>query len=88
MQPLGETPFGESINLYSGELSFNQVDIQLEGQGPGEQKYTCGVVLVNDSEVRVSIRPRPFEGHPGGGDELIIHIDRVTKQVRGVLYSQ
>jgi|KBSMisStaDraftv2_1062788.scaffolds.fasta_scaffold694677_1 hypothetical protein len=34
IQPLGESPFGESISLYSGSLSFNQVDVSLPGQGP------------------------------------------------------
>lgn len=31
---IGPTPFGESINLYTGELSFRQTDIRLEGKGP------------------------------------------------------
>lgn len=34
IQPLGDTPFGENINLYTGELSFLQTDIELEGNGP------------------------------------------------------
>lgn len=34
IQPLGETPFGEQLNMYTGELTFNVVDVQLEGNGP------------------------------------------------------
>lgn len=37
VQPLGETPFGESINLYKGGVSFNQLDINYTGQGPAIQ---------------------------------------------------
>ncbi|WP_152600021.1 hypothetical protein [Noviluteimonas dokdonensis] len=34
IEPLGATPLGESINLYTGEASFSNVDIRLEGTGP------------------------------------------------------
>ncbi len=34
IQPLGDTPFGEQINLYDGSLSFEQVDISVPGTGP------------------------------------------------------
>lgn len=34
IQPLGETPFGENINLFNGSLSFEQTDISLPGTGP------------------------------------------------------
>lgn len=34
IQPIGEAPFGESINLYTGEISFANEDIVLEGLGP------------------------------------------------------
>lgn len=34
VQPIGETPFGENVNLYTGELGFNQVDVESEGHGP------------------------------------------------------
>ena len=37
VQPLGETPFGESINQYKGGVSFNQLDINYTGQGPAIQ---------------------------------------------------
>ena len=33
VQALGSTPFGEQINLYSGSLSFQQVDIDAPGNG-------------------------------------------------------
>ena len=34
MSPLGKNPFGESVNLYNGTLSFEQTDIDLKGNGP------------------------------------------------------
>ncbi|WP_426701007.1 hypothetical protein ACPPVV_16770 [Rhodanobacter sp. Col0626] len=34
IQPLGATPFGESVSLYNGSLSFDQTDISLAGDGP------------------------------------------------------
>lgn len=34
IQPLGANPFGESISLYNGTLSFEQTDISLKGDGP------------------------------------------------------
>ena len=32
--PLGENPFGEQVDLYTGALSFDQSDIVLHGDGP------------------------------------------------------
>jgi YD repeat-containing protein len=32
--PLGENPFGESVNVFDGTLSFNVVDITIPGTGP------------------------------------------------------
>jgi len=34
VSPLGATPFGESFDPYTGELSFRQVDVTLHGTGP------------------------------------------------------
>jgi len=34
IQPLGESPFGEQISLYTGQLSFRQTDVSVAGQGP------------------------------------------------------
>ncbi|MEY2153047.1 hypothetical protein AB7849_19235 [Rhodanobacter sp. 115] len=34
IQPLGAHPFGESINLYNGALSFEVTDVSLPGSGP------------------------------------------------------
>ncbi|MGN6223514.1 hypothetical protein [Pseudoxanthomonas sp.] len=34
IQPVGDTPFGERLNLYTGDLTFSQTDISLEGSGP------------------------------------------------------
>ncbi|WNL47040.1 chitinase N-terminal domain-containing protein [Dyella sp. BiH032] len=33
VQPLGETPFGEQINLYDGSISFTQTDVSQKGNG-------------------------------------------------------
>lgn len=54
----------------------------------GESNYSCKVVFVDESEVRVSVRTRPFDGKPGGGDELVLYINRATKEVKEALYSQ
>ncbi len=34
IQPLGEHPFGESISLYDGSLTFHQTDVSASGNGP------------------------------------------------------
>ncbi|HEV2679260.1 MAG TPA: hypothetical protein VGV14_02055, partial [Rhodanobacter sp.] len=34
IQPLGAHPFGESISLYDGTLSFEQTDVSVPGNGP------------------------------------------------------
>lgn len=34
VQAHGETPFGESIDLYTGATTFSQTDLVLEGKGP------------------------------------------------------
>lgn len=34
VQPSGETPFGESINLYKGGVGFRQTDLSFPGNGP------------------------------------------------------
>lgn len=34
IQGLGDTPFGEAIDLYTGATSFQQTDLVLEGKGP------------------------------------------------------
>lgn len=34
VQGHGETPFGESIDLYTGQTTFSQTDLVLEGKGP------------------------------------------------------
>jgi len=54
----------------------------------GEGSYSCKVVFVDDGEVRVSVRTRPFDGKPGGGGELVLYINRVTKEVEQVLHAQ
>ena len=42
IQPLGETPFGETHSLLSGELGFQITDVELEGNGPAMR--LCGKV--------------------------------------------
>ncbi|GFZ87883.1 RHS repeat protein [Dyella caseinilytica] len=34
IQPLGANPFGENISPYNGELSFDETDVNLPGNGP------------------------------------------------------
>jgi YD repeat-containing protein len=34
IKPLGDTPFGESVNVFDGSLSFHVVDISIPGNGP------------------------------------------------------
>src|SRR5690242_5219512 len=34
VQPLGPTPFGETINQYTGTLSFTHTDVEYPGTGP------------------------------------------------------
>lgn len=34
VQPLGPAPFGETINLYTGSLSFTHTDVDYPGTGP------------------------------------------------------
>ncbi|MEZ2416348.1 hypothetical protein [Luteibacter sp. RCC_6_2] len=34
IKPLGDSAFGEAVDLYTGELSFRQVDLTLKGTGP------------------------------------------------------
>ena len=34
VQPLGDTPFGETLSLYTGTVSFHQTDINVPGIGP------------------------------------------------------
>ena len=44
IEPLGEHPFGENINLSDGTLSFNVTDVSLRGNGPA---ITVGRMLMN-----------------------------------------
>jgi hypothetical protein len=48
IHPLGEHPFGESISLYDGSLSFEETDVSVPGNGPTIQ---LGRVLTPASEV-------------------------------------
>jgi YD repeat-containing protein len=45
IQPLGDAPFGEDVNLYTGELSFHEKDVDLKGNGPDiiiQRDFTAG----------------------------------------------
>lgn len=50
--------------------------------------YDCEVVLVNEVEVRVSLRIGPKQKQPGGWGERILIIDRRTETVNEVLHTQ
>lgn len=54
IQPLGEHPFGENINLYDGSLSFTQTDISLPGNGPTLQLIRRFEVYGNTPEYGVA----------------------------------
>jgi hypothetical protein len=70
VQPVGPTPFGESINLYTGELSFTQTDVEYPGTGP-----TITLTRSWDS------RPRFRAGHTFLGD-WSLDIPRIETNVR------
>ncbi|MGN7726482.1 RHS repeat protein [Luteimonas sp. 22616] len=50
---LGDNPFGEDIDLYTGRLTFNQADIVLEGTGPTISLVRT-TAAVNNSEYRIA----------------------------------
>ncbi|KGQ19957.1 Bacteriocin ORF-A [Lysobacter dokdonensis DS-58] len=51
IQPAGDTPFGEQINLYTGALSFRQVDVVLEGTGPSISLTRNTATLLADTKI-------------------------------------
>ncbi|KAG9590063.1 hypothetical protein KCV01_g12006, partial [Aureobasidium melanogenum] len=52
IQPLGENPFGENVNVYDGTLSFHITDFSLPGSGPTIE-ISRTFQADGDSEVRV-----------------------------------
>ncbi len=71
--PGGETPFGERLNLYTGEVSFQQPDVTFEGTGP-----TIRLVRVTTtSQEDRSTAPFPF----GSWDLSIPRIDTFLKNL-------
>jgi len=73
IQPLGETPFGESVDLYKGGLSFHQTDISYPGIGPTisiSRSYSVGAE----------------EKHPVGFGDWSLNIPRIETIVPGDLY--
>lgn len=75
VSPAGETPFGEQINLYTGELSFSQTDFSFPGTGPefGVTRFT--VTSLED----VSQEPLPF----GNWDMAIPRIQTLIAPTMG-----
>lgn len=67
IQPLGETPFGESINLYTGELSFRQTDVSLEGTGPT-------IVLARET---TTAQTRELRLLPGAFHDWVLSVPRI-----------
>ncbi|MCB1560395.1 MAG: hypothetical protein KDI75_04800, partial [Xanthomonadales bacterium] len=52
VQPLGENPFGEQINMVTGGLSFTQTDIVIPGIGPDiliERRFQAGSRNLKDA---------------------------------------
>ena len=56
IQPVGDTPFGEQVNLYTGDLTFSQADIVLEGKGP-TIRLVRDLASRQSSDVRLRLRP-------------------------------
>jgi len=52
VQPHGDTPFGERINLYTGETTFQQSDVVLEGTGPAISLVRSLTSLQSSGDVR------------------------------------
>ncbi len=72
IQPLGETPFGETVDLYKGGLSFNQTDISFPGIGPTitiSRSYSVGA----------------DQKHPIGFNDWSLNIPRIETILPGNL---
>jgi len=52
IEPVGPTPFGEELNIYTGDLTFRQTDLVLEGTGP-TISLTRELVSVQTSDARM-----------------------------------
>ena len=72
IQPLGANPFGESISLYNGTLSFEQTDISFSGNGPTIQLSRS--LQTTDGLAFALNRQRPF----GDWDLDIPRIETLT----------
>jgi YD repeat-containing protein len=51
IQPIGDTPFGEQVSMYTGDLTFRQTDVSLEGQGPTITLARSLATLMADTQV-------------------------------------
>lgn len=51
-------------------------------------EYACKLGSLDDQHVKVSIQTQAFQGQPGGGGEIVLAIDRTTRQVVEVLHAQ
>lgn len=56
IQPVGDNPFGEQVNLYTGDLTFRQMDVLLEGNGP-PIRLVRDLASRQSSDVRLRLRP-------------------------------
>lgn len=73
IQPLGDTPFGESVSLYTGNLSFRQTDISLPGIGPD-------IVLTRTYEVTGAPTSKTFDLSMGDWD---LAVPEITTMIPG-----
>lgn len=78
VQPLGETPFGENINLYKGGLSFRQTDISFPGIGP--------TITLARSYQLGGVYGMPYV--PGEMRDWSLSIPRIVTTVPGDRFSQ
>jgi hypothetical protein len=70
LQPLGEAPFGERIDLHTGEVTFHQTDILLEGTGPAIRIARLRPANPDPTQAAAFRRLGPRRAaprHPGGG---------------------
>lgn len=78
IQPLGDTPFGERINLYDGTLAFYQVDVTVPGTGP---TITIGREFrLHDTRDSLDLQNLAF----GDWELALPQIDTVTANQRNV----
>lgn len=78
VQPVGDNPFGEQINLYTGDLTFSQADIVLEGNGP-TIRLVRNLASRQTSDLRLRLSPNAM----GDWTLSIPRIETLINALRG-----